>query len=110
MIEPTTFKYVTVNTNMIRVLREYIKANLSDSDITTITIDRTNELEFRGNFFGLLNYLKIPTEFWYITMELNNIDNPFLYDGLLTDVKTYNPTILGNLVDVMNDYKKREKI
>lgn len=47
----------------------------------TRAVDATITHKFRGNFYGLLRHLGISPKYYFICMYLNEIKNPFEFDG-----------------------------
>lgn len=55
-------------------------------DNITITASQAEADQYIGDFYGLLGYLKVPVELFWITVQLNNYLSSSDYDGKLLDV------------------------
>ncbi len=57
-------------------------------------------LKYKGDFYGLLLELKIDRIAHYASLRLNNLVNPFDYEGQENFIRVINPSILVSLFDL----------
>jgi|JFJP01.1.fsa_nt_gi hypothetical protein len=55
--------------------------------VTLATITPTGSYKHEGNFYGVLNELKISVNFHYITMRINGLKNSNEFNGIDVDIK-----------------------
>jgi len=78
-------------------LVEFVKSQ--EDKISVEPVDNNYDMMFYGNFYGLLsNAFKIPADYWYITMRVNDLKSPMDYNGF-TNVKIINPEFLSNIYE-----------
>lgn len=65
-----------------------------DSNLVTLTVESTTAYAYTGDFFGLLKHLRIPDHYHYFMAYINRIEDPQMFDGLLTDILLVNNTTL----------------
>lgn len=59
---------------------DYLKDN---SEIEIINVPAQLANAYKGDLYGLLGYLQIEYDLWYITVLLNDFDSSNSYDGEL---------------------------
>lgn len=68
---------------MIKTHVPYLRAHPSTK---TLTPDPNIYQMFRGDFYGLLNYVKIPSRYHYVCMVINNLSSSRNFDESLDPI------------------------
>lgn len=60
----------------IHLLSQYIHHFKTNGHVELITLEEYDLYKFEGDFYGLLNKLKIPTPLHWLTLRLNDLYSP----------------------------------
>lgn len=55
--------------------------------------------KYMGDFYQLLNYLKVNQELFWVTLRVNNLLSPLDYDGSLTTVLIPSSSVIHTLLN-----------
>jgi hypothetical protein len=63
------------------IIEDHLKMLINTANRATVRIPPINTVKYRGDFYGLLQYMEIPEEHHWITMRLNGLHCPTDYAG-----------------------------
>lgn len=99
-----TLNYETINyftlINVLLYLDYYHKENKKSEQV----IDQHTSYRYQGNFYGLLNELKIPAKYHIFILYFNGYTNPVQFDGNRTVIYLPNLTLIDNLLNTFETY------
>jgi hypothetical protein len=87
------------NINFIYTLESfipYIKSDRQNFNVYSPTQDQN--WKYEGDFYGLLNELRVPYKLHYITMRVNGLENSGDYKGDIPSIVVPLETIISRLV------------
>lgn len=88
---------VFYNEGFRRELEVHIPLLKSGSDARIIEVEDNIAYKYEYDFFGLLTYLKIPAQYHWITMRVNNMMHPDEYSKDILSVLLPDVVILEQL-------------
>ena len=66
-------------------------------NVVLIDVDRSLSASFRGDFFGLLVALNVPSRYRYVMALVNEVWDSTMYEGNLTQIKILSDTTVDDL-------------
>ncbi len=67
--------------SILQVLEDHLYVLKKDPDNTLLPVSNHLNYKYEGDFYGLLNELKVVPKYHYITMRINNLVNSTDYIG-----------------------------
>lgn len=90
----------------LHALEDMIPYILKTGKFYTITVDPAKALQYKGDLFGLFKDSDVRASAQYISMRLNGLTNPALFDGLLTSFKAIDYDFLMQTASVWKTQNK----
>lgn len=82
--------YVFLETNL-----QYL---LSQSSLRIVSIKGSDAEKYRGDFYGLLDFLGISKNSQYVSLRMNGMRSSSDFDGLLVEIKIPGDTDVNELI------------
>lgn len=75
-IEPNFYTGVFRN-----IIEDHLKILINKASRANVQIEPINTIKYRGDFYGLLQFMNVPEEHHWICLRLNGLHCPTDYDG-----------------------------
>lgn len=89
--------------NSLQLHMPYIN---TPENVALIDVDRSTAAAFRGDFFGLLAALKVPSRYRYAMALVNEVWDSSMFDGNMTQIKIMSDKTIDDLAAKMNSVNK----
>lgn len=97
---------VYYNESFLHTLEDMIGYILRTGKYTTLTVDAGKALQFKGDLFGLFKDANVNMNSHYISMRLNDMANPTMFDGTMTSLKVIDYDFLVQTASVWKTQNK----
>lgn len=102
--------HVSSNDPKLRNTLEYFIPQIKANGILQLeTVSLSVADRFRGDYFGLLASLNVGEDLYWITMRVNGITGPDVYDGVATEIMLVDPGYYARLVSIYQTNGKKGK-
>lgn len=86
LVDNLVNKYPNIDRYKLIIMYENFRTVFSIGDVKYINISPVMGAKYRGDYYGLLNELRVPPDLYYPILRINNLDSSSNYDGKTLEV------------------------
>lgn len=70
-----------------QIIEDHLVKIIEENKFREESVTNNEAYRFEGDFYGLLNHLRVPTYLWWINLRINGLTSSFEFDGLVTNIR-----------------------
>lgn len=73
--------------NFRHIVEDHLSLLLTNNHFREVDITNNEAHRYEGDFYGLMGFLGIKADFWWVNLRLNGLKANFDFDGTITTIK-----------------------